>query len=259
MGGGFQRRMLAVAVVPAVLALLLVLHPAFLTDAWPFPGTTELTYIFLASILAAATASTAWAAVRGERISFIGIAADMLVIFLPLVAYLIVLAPARGGGLTLLLAGSIAVLVAGAGIMRLSWGASANDPRATPRVVLGSFAVFIVVLLLTGGGLVLGIPDLLPWPVTPELSVLCGLIFLGAASYFAFALVRPSWSNAGGQLAGFLAYDVVLILPLLARFPTIPDKWRLSLVLYVLVLVSSGSIAAWYLFVDRRTRSWPKP
>jgi len=255
----FDRAMLVLAVVPAVLAALLLVRPRFVTDAWPFPGTTEVTFIFLASILAAAAASTAWAAQYGERLSYVGIALDMLVIFCPMVAYLVVLNPAHGGGLTVVLLGSIAVVLAGAWILWVSWGRPTRDIRPTPRVVLGAFGIFLVVLLLVGGALVLGTPDILPWQVTPEISVVSGLIFLGAGAYFGFGLWRRSWSNAGGQLAGFLAYDLVLIVPFVTRLSTIPDKWRISLVVYILVLVVSGAVAAWYLFIDRRTRLGPKP
>ncbi len=246
--------MLALAAAPAVLAILLLVRPTFVTDVWPFPGTTEVTYIFLASILAAAAASTAWAAVFGERLSYVGIALDMLVIFCPMVVYLMVLDPARGGGPSIVLLGSIIVVLAGAWILSVSVGHPPQDPRPTPRVVLGAFGFFLVALVAVGGALVLGTPNILPWQVTPEISVICGLIFLGAAAYFAFGLWHRRWSNAGGQLSGFLAYDVVLILPFLSRFPSIPDKWRVSLSLYIAVLVVSGVIAAWYLFIDRRTR-----
>ena len=43
-------------------------------------------------------------------------------------------------------------------------------------------------------------------------------MFLGSATYFAYGIVRPRWTNAGGQLAGFLAYDLVLIVPFMTRF-----------------------------------------
>ena len=39
------------------------------------------------------------------------------------------------------------------------------------------------------------------------------IIFLGSAIYFAYGLQRPVWGNAKGQLLGFLAYDLVLIVP----------------------------------------------
>jgi len=64
----------------------------------------------------------------------------------------------------------------------------------------------------------------------------------------------PAWTNAGGQLAGFLAYDLVLIVPFLVRLPTIPPEWFVSLVVYTAVVTYSGLLAAWYLFVSPTTR-----
>jgi hypothetical protein len=249
-----DRTMLGAAAIAAAGAALLLVRPTFVTDAWPFPQTSDPAFIFLASILAAAAASTSWAALLGERLSYVGIALDMLVIFVPLVLYLLLLDPARGGGFSAVLLAAVAIAVGGAGLLLRSWGVPPADPRPTPRLVLIAFAVFAVALVLVGGALVVRAPYVVPWRVTPELSAITGLIFLGAAAYFLFGLVRPRWSNAGGQLAGFLAYDLVLIGPLVTRLPTVPDYWRVSLIAYIVVLVVSGVLAAWYLFLDPRTR-----
>lgn len=254
-----DRSMLALAVVPAVLAVLLLVRPGFVIDVWPFPDTTELTFLFLASILAAAAASTAWAAIEGELASYAGIALDILVIFGPLVAFLVLLDPALGGGLSIVLLGSVTVLAVGAWLLAVSIREPFRDPRPTPRPVLVAFGVFSVALLGVGGALVLGVPDVLPWRLTRELSVVCGCIFLGAAAYFVYGLVRPRWTNAGGQLAGFLAYDLVLIGPFVGRLSTVPDQWRASQILYIVVLVVSGLLAAWYLFLDPVTRIGRRP
>jgi hypothetical protein len=250
----FDKAMLLVALVAAVFAVLLIVRPPFLTEAWPFPETTELTYVLLASILAAAAASTAWAALYGERVSYVGIALDMLVIFVPLTIYLVVLDPAKGGGLSAALVVSLALAVGGAALLARTWGRPAADRRAAPRIVLGSFVVFVAALVIVGLALLGGVPATLPWRLTPELSVVCGLIFLGAAAYFLFGLWRPSWSNAGGQLAGFLAYDLVLIVPFVTRLPGTADQFRLGLVVYIAVLVYSGALATYYLVIDPRTR-----
>ncbi len=246
--------MLAISLAPAALAVLLLVRPPFVVDVWPFPDTSELTFLFLASILAAAGASAAWAALFGEPASYAGIALDMLVIFCPMVVYLLLLDAARGGGLTIVLVGGVAVVAAGAWMLSTSGREPFRDPRPTPRPAVLAFGIFTVALIGVGGALVLGTPYTLPWRLTPELSVICGLIFLGAAAYFAFGLWRRSWTNAGGQLAGFLAYDLVLILPFMSRVPTIPDYWRTNQILYIAVLVSSGIVAIWYLFLDPTAR-----
>jgi hypothetical protein len=102
--------------------------------------------------------------------------------------------------------------------------------------------------------LILKVPDTIPWAITPELSVVMGWMFVGAAAYFVYGLLRPSWANAAGQLAGFLAYDLVLIVPFLTRLPTVSPEHRLGLIVYTLVVSYSGLLAAYYLFVDKQTR-----
>jgi hypothetical protein len=81
-------------------------------------------------------------------------------------------------------------------------------------------------------------------------------MFFGAAVYFAYGLLRPLWVNAAGQLAGFLAYDLILIVPFLTRLPTTPDEHRLGLTIYTAVLIFSALLAIYYLFIHKPTRLW---
>jgi hypothetical protein len=112
----------------------------------------------------------------------------------------------------------------------------------------------LIALWIVGGRLALKIPNSIPWSITPELSVVIGWMFLGASAYFAYGLLKPSWTNAAGQLAGFLAYDVVLIVPFLTRLPTVTPEHRLGLTIYTGVLLLSGLVAIYYLFIHRPTR-----
>ena len=155
---------------------------------------------------------------------------------------------------------------AGIALLRMTRREPWRDPRPTPRLVLVSFAVFVVVLLIVSTLLLTGRSPL-PWPVTDEQSTVIGLMFLGAAAYFVYGLARPFWENAGGQLAGFLAYDVVLIWPFLKRLPDVTPEFRLELWVYTAVVVYSAIVAIVYLAfhpVDpraspRRARSRPCP
>ena len=81
-----------------------------------------------------------------------------------------------------------------------------------------------------------------------------GLTFLGAATYFIYGTLDPHWSNAVGQLAGFLAYDVVLLAPFTERFSTARGGSLVSLIIYVAFLVYSGTLASYYLFASNATR-----
>ncbi|HSS99269.1 MAG TPA: hypothetical protein VLK33_19675, partial [Terriglobales bacterium] len=142
------------------------------------------------------------------------------------------------------------------GVWLLLWSRRVpiSDTRPMPRVVYGSFVVFVIALVLAGGALVLKAPNILPWTLTPELSVVCGWMFLGAATYFTYGLARPSWHNAAGQLAGFLVYDLVLIIPFLQRLPTIAPEFQTSLIIYIVVVTYSGLLAIYYLFINAGTR-----
>ena len=128
-----------------------------------------------------------------------------------------------------------------------------------PRLVRWSFVVFIIALLIVSIQLIFQVPNVIPWAITPELSVVIGWMFLGAAAYFVYALLRPSWNNSAGQLAGFLAYDVVLIVPFLQRLPTVAPQSQAGLIVYTAVVVYSGLLAFYYLFISKATRVWGRP
>ena len=249
-----RRTMLVVAIAQALTAVLLFAHPGWVLDDWPFDGSTDLTFIFIASIAAAAAASLAWSCLWGETGSLAGIGLDGVAILWPLIAWLLLLDPELGGGVTSFLGLLVVTALFFTWMAAYAVPAPIRDPRPTPRPVLVAFGVFVGLLLLVAALLLAGTPDVLPWRLTRELSVVAGLVFLGAAAYFGYGLLRPSWANAGGQLAGFLAYDLVLIVPFITHLPGIRSEWLPSMLLYLAVLPSSGLLAAWYLFVVPQTR-----
>ena len=220
---------------------------------WPLAGTTPLTYILLAAFFAAAAVSTLWPIATDRDGALAGVGLDYLIILTPLSALFFVLAGRGQSGL--LIYGVLLALGAVFGAWLFWWGR--RQPLDTslpmPPLVRGSFVAFVLALLLVSVRLFLRIPTL-PWPLTPELSVIAGSMFLGAAAYFVYGLLRPSWANAGGQLAGFLAYDLVLIGPLLSRLPTIDPEFRAALIIYLVVVIYSGLLAIYYLFVNKETR-----
>ena len=123
-----------------------------------------------------------------------------------------------------------------------------------PALVHWSFVVFVIALVYAAIRLFLQIPTI-PWPLTPELSIVAGCMFLGAAAYFVYGLLRPSWVNAGGQLAGFLAYDLVLIVPFLRALPNVAPEFRTGLIVYTIVVIYSGLLAIYCLFLRRPARA----
>lgn len=258
MGRYVRAALWVVAAVQTVMALAFVFQVAVVTDLWPFPGRTPLTNIFIGSIFAAAAASTAWClAMRSDR-GLAGIALDYITILVPFAVFSFAHAAGGADGASLHVAVFGVVCVAGSvvglGLLRWSLGHPWRDARPTPPLVRGSFAFFVVALVIVSTVLIARVPDILPWPVTPDLSILIGVMFLGASAYFAFGLVVPRWENAGGQLAGFLAYDVVLIVPFLVRLPTIDERLRINLIVYTAVVAFSGLLGAYYLALHAGTR-----
>ena len=227
-------------------------------NLWPFAGTTPLTYVLIASFFAAAAASTLWPLVSGYEGALAGVALDYVFIFLPMTGVILWLSLGQGQS-GLLFFALLCAIGALFGLWLFRWARrlplDTSLPMPTP--VRWSFVVFVLALLFVSVRLWLQIPTI-PWPLTPELSLLVGSMFFGAAVYFLYGLLRPSWANAGGQLAGFLAYDLVLIVPFLRALPGVAPQFRTGLIVYLVVVVYSGLLAIYYLFVHRPTRLWSR-
>ena len=252
--------LLAVAAAQLLLAGVFWFRLPIMDLIWPWPATSPLSATFLASIAAAAAASTGWAVwFRRER-ALAGIALDYIVIFVPFTLFSAVRAAQGAGTGVALLGGACALgVVVGVWLLRYSLQFPWRNGDRMPTLLRASFAIFIVALVIVGSLLIAGTPNVLPWTVTPDLSVLFGSLFLGAAAYFAFAVAFPVVDNGLGQLAGFLAYDLVLFGPFLLRLPTIDDALRLSLNVYLVVLAYSTLLALYYLFINPRTRVIGRP
>lgn len=249
--------LLVVSLFQAVFAVLFFVQSPLAVSLWPIPDTTPLTLIFIASIFAAAAASTLFCVMLNVRGALAGIALDYIVIFAPLTVFMIQSAETVGSGALAFAVALAAGVVFGVWLLRYGLSGPITDPRPCPLIVRVSFVVFVVALLIVGVSLVLHTQNIIPWNVTGN-GVVMGWIFLGAAAYFLYALARPSWHNAGGQLAGFLAYDLVLIVPFLQRLPTVADEFRTNLIIYTVVVIYSGLLAAWFLFLHPSTRIWPE-
>jgi hypothetical protein len=246
-----------VCAIQVVLSVAFFLQLPVVVNWWPFPGTTPLTFIFVSSIYLAAAASTLWATATENYGALAGIGLDYLVMLTPVSIYLFQLA-AGSGNPQFTVFGIGFVLAAVFGLALLTWGMRQPMDRTLPMpgLVRWSFVVFVLALAVVSSRLILKTPNVIPWTITPELSVVIGWMFFGAASYFVYALVRPSWLNTAGQLAGFLAYDIVLIVPFLSRLPTVAPEHKMSLIVYTGVVSYSGLLAIYYLFIHKPTRLW---
>ena len=246
-----------------MLAVAFIDRSAWAVDLWPWP-VSRLSYIFLASILAAIALPVLWIAVTGELAAIQAGALDLAITYGGISAYLITVLgdpgqPELGPYLAVFAVAFIAMVVTFVKSRRVPW----RDPRPMPTPVRLSFAAFAVMLTGAGTALIFG-ADIFPWPLGSESSVAFGFIYLGAAAYFVWGFLHPRWPNAAGQLVGFLAYDLVLIGPFIDHFDVATGGQLISLIVYTAFVVYSGALAAYYLFVDSETRlrslhPWPPP
>jgi hypothetical protein len=247
-------QVLGVATALALLALAagLFLLPPWAVGFWPWLAGPS-TFYFLSSIAAGIAAPLLWVALAGEWGAMTGSGLFPFVTSAGVAQFLWRRgASAESELATLAAAGalfSLAMVFTGRRI-------PLRDARRAPPLVRFSFALFAVVLVLAGGALALGRAGVLPWPIAREPGVVCGWIFLGAAAGYVFGFLRPAWHNARGPLLGFLVYDLILLPPLLSHFAKVKPEHRTSLWLYVAVLVYSGLLALYALFVDPATRRW---
>jgi hypothetical protein len=237
-----------------VLTLGFVFQLPWVVNLWPWPE-SRLSYLFLGSILAAVTIAVGWISLLGDWGALPAGALNIFVIAVTWAVYFLQRSFSDHRS-SLLSYGIVGILIALVSAAAFLWSRRLplHDTRPTPRFLLFSFGLFTVILILAGGALIFRVPTIFPWPLTPDASVLFGCIFLGDAFYFFYGLLFPRWHNACGQLLSFLAYDLVLIFPFLGLFSSVKPDHRLSLIIYVAVLLYSGLLSIYYLLLHKKTR-----
>lgn len=219
---------------------------------WPWPD-GPLSYLFIASILIAEGATMAWVAVTLELRAARGGALGLAAMSTGIVVTMGSLYTQRGEGLLLGWALFWTVITLGAlGLWAIGPRYPLRDSRPTPRIVRGSFLVFALALGIATTMLLFRAPVVFPWPLKPESSTMFGCFFLASAIYFFDGWLRPSAANATGQLLGFGLYDLVLLPRYLEHWPKTQGGFRVSLAIYLGVLIWSLLLAIWYFGVWRR-------
>jgi hypothetical protein len=215
----------------------------------------RLTYIFIASITAAVAAPMFWIGWAKEWGAAAGGGINLLIQAAGIALFLLQLTLLENQGVywghILMFAAFAAANVV---IFLRSRTLPYRDERPIPAPVRYSFVVFVILLAIAAVALLTKTPNIFPWTLKPETSVVIGWVFAGTVIYFSYPFLRSGWSNAVGQLLGFLAYDLILIVPFLGHFGSVAPENRLSLIVYTGVLIYSGSLAVYYLFVNKATR-----
>lgn len=247
--------LIATSLAELVVAAGFFLQLPWATALWPWP-TSRLSNIFIASILAASAAPVMWIGLSGDLAAITGGAINLLLTSLGMAAFSFHTYAQDNGRPSILIFALICIAFASICLGLVLWARRLRfqDARPLPTVLRLSFAVFLVILTIVGSAMVLRVANAFPWPLSPEQSTLYGWIFLGAACYFLYALLVPKWSNAKGQLLGFLAYDLVLIVPFVSHFHKVDPNLWINLVIYTAVIIYSGVLAAYYLVLHRTTR-----
>jgi hypothetical protein len=234
------------------MAIAFIFRLPLALNLWPWED-GRYSYLFIGSILAAASAAALWIGWMGELCNLPAGTLNLFVIGLTTSIYFFYLyQQGRSEMLVYAVVSLLAGLISGAFFL-WSRRLPPTDPRPTPGLVRVSFGIFVATLLLAGTALILRMP-IFPWDLNPDSSVIFGCIFLGDAFYFIYALLRPHWGNAFGQLLSFLAYDLVLIVPFLLLLESVKPGHMQSLIIYIVVLLYSGGLAVYYLFLNPQTR-----
>jgi hypothetical protein len=260
----------------AILTFGLYRGADWATWIWPWQD-TGMTYVFLSSITVAIAAPLLWIAIIEEPAAAAGLALDAVIITAAMTLTFLALAFSQSNEKLFLYAIGVAIsAVIGWMIFQSSRELPLRDRAPLPAFVRFAYKGFIIVLIAIGIPLVLQINNTFPWTLPGRTSTIFGAIFLGAGAYFAWGIRRKSWVHGGGQLAGFLAYDLILFSPywrtLLDRggmsgsggYRSFPgqsatagdDINQPSLIVYTTFITVTAAIAIYFLFLNSETRIW---
>ena len=250
----YRTVLLVIGLGTLLLAVGFRMHVGWVLQFWPVPS-GPLSDIFVASIFAAIGGPLIWIAATNETAAIVSGSANLLVSNAGMTGTAFWFwsttgnAKLLGFGLFTLLITAICALLFWK-LRRVPF----KDNRPTPVVARIAFGVIGLVLAVVVTRLILILPNTFPWPLGPETSMFYGFIFLGTLVYFLYGMLFPVWGNAGGQMVGFLIYDLVLIGPYLRHYAKVAPEMLPSLMVYVGVLIASGLIALWFLFIHPATR-----
>ncbi len=246
--------LISAGVLSAILSTGYFLQMPWAVQTWPWPE-TRLSNIFIASILAAVAGAMLWVGLSGRVAGAAGGFLHVATMSAGLATVMFSMAPRRPEAALLNYAVGFAAvalicLAAFAWVRRLR----APDTRRLPVSLRVWSLLYIAILIPAGIALLATVPGIMPWPVKPEMSMVCGWVFVSAAWSFVYPLLRPQVEHVLVGLVGFLAYDLVLMVPFIKLLDTVRPELQRSLQLYLLALAITSAVSLYYLFVCKATR-----
>lgn len=239
-----------------VLAVGFGLRLPAVTALWLWED-TRLSHLFIASVLAALSAGAFWTAWSGHVRAAAPSLTGLSLAFLASGLYLMALV--RDGTAPQVLPHALGYLLATviAWLLLAAMRDQPPDARPITALVRWSCVLYAITLATAGAALVARFPNVFPWPLSPGSSVVFGFTFLGLAAVYALTALRGGAGAATVAMAGFLAYDIVLLPPFLGHFANVTPERLPSLTIYTAVLVYSAVVAAHYLLTERSVRMRP--
>lgn len=241
-----------------VLAYMFLQKMPWTMAFWSWDTQGQLSFTFMASMQAAIAVAMIWIGLSGELAALAAGALNLVVMMSGLAVTLFVWVAPPTGYLTEL--AIFCVLFALFNLLLFLWARHipVRDQRPTPPLVQYSYILFITALVVVGVGLILEWPNVFSWNLPPTTSKIFGWMFIGDAFYFGYALYRGQWGLASAPLLSFLAYDLVLIRPFILRLlnEDLVLMRQISLSIYILVLIYSGLLAIYFLFIHKNTGLW---
>lgn len=246
--------LLVTGLLAAILGLGYFQHWPWALGTWPWPE-SPLSHVFVASILAAVAAAMGWVGLSGRLAGAAGGFLHVATMSTGLASVFWPLGQLRQPSvLPAYAAGCAAVAVACLAAFAWARRQRVVDTRPIPLSLRLWSLAYIAILLPAGGALIAQVPGIMPWPVKPEMSMVCGWVFVSAACSFIYPLLRPQMEQVRVGLVGFLAYDAVLIPPFVLLLDRVRPELLRSLQLYLLALGVSAAVSIYYLFISRATR-----
>jgi uncharacterized membrane protein len=236
------------------LAIGFALQMDWATRLWPWE-VDRLSYIFVGSVLAALAGSFAAWAYTNEPAGGQAIALNAFVVTTAGATHFLRVYQRTDDSALLAAAVVFAISAVAYGLIAArTFRYAFRDRIHAPALVRWSFAGFAAAMAIGGVLLITDNRSFFPWPLNSDSAVIFGWVFLGDGLFFLHGVLRPYRNNARGQLANFLAFDLVLLVPFVRHFSDATDDQLVGLGIWTAIIVISGVLAVYYLLIDARTR-----